>query len=350
MAKSSANASAGFLKRTHGARNVMVLDLGLLGDTVHLLPALWLVHQSYPEARLHVSVAQNVVSLFECIPWVDRVWGYPRFEKRATLRQNLAMVRGMRREKFDVLINLNGSDRSSWLSFLSGARERLGRRPWNGGPWFWKHMFTAYVQYPPRTEPLYLQRCHCLEQAGFPVVAPEFRPQITPAQLASTGISPTESGTYFHLSPFTTTNRKELPPEQFAELVSALALLCPDKRIVLSCAPTGRERAKMTALLAGLPVKPWRVFPGNLSLTQISAVIQHSALHVSGDTGTLHLAVMTKTPAISWFFSHPGIKEWLPVGPRHQSVIGSPPVGETFMQDIDTAALVAAAQSVLKPG
>jgi heptosyltransferase-3 len=335
-----------FLQRTRDARNVMVLDLGLLGDTVHLLPALWVIRQSYPRARLHVSVAAHVTSLFECLPWVDQVWGYPRFPKHATLAQNLAMVRGLRREKFDALINLNGSDRSSWLSFLSGARERLGRMPGNGGPPFWRRMFTAHVQYPSHLEPLCWQRCRCLELAGFPFRAPEFHPQITAAQLASAGIAPGDTRTYLHLSPFTTANRKELPPEQFVRLVAALTGVFPEQRLVLSCAPTERERAKLTALLPLLPVRPWRVFAGDLNLTQLAAVIQHSRLHLSGDTGPLHLALMTGTPSVSWFFNHPGIKEWLPTGDLHRSVIGAMPEGENYLGDIDTNALVAAAKAL----
>src|ERR1700733_9577202 len=163
-----------FFGRTIKARKVMVLDMGFLGDTVHLLPALWMVRQAYPQAELHVTVASHVVSVMDCVLWVNRVWGYMRYPRHATLRENLDFIGRLRRERFDVLINLNGSDRSSWLSFLSGARERLGRMPNDGGPPFWKHMFTASVQYPSGTEPVYWQRCYCLEKAGFPLGQPDF--------------------------------------------------------------------------------------------------------------------------------------------------------------------------------
>jgi ADP-heptose:LPS heptosyltransferase len=181
-------------------------------------------------------------------------------------------------------------------------------------------------------------------------VTPEFRPHITAHYLEAAGISPAESGTYLHLSPFTTADRRELPPEQFARLVAALAALYPDKRLVLSCAPTERERSKMAALLPLLPVKPWRVFTGNLNLTQLAAVIQHAFLHMSGDTGTLHLAVMTDTPSVSWFVSNPGLKDWLPVGIRHQTIIGRPNSGEDYLRDIESTALLEAAKSVLAAG
>ena len=160
--------TASFFERTRHARKVMVLDLGFLGDTVHLFPALWMVRQAYPQAELHVTVAAHITSLMECAPWVDRVWGYMRYPRHATLRENLSMVHRLRLAQFDVVINLNGSDRSSWLTFLSGAPARLGRRPDDGGPLFWRRLFTDQVSHPFTGESVYLQRCHCLEKAGFP--------------------------------------------------------------------------------------------------------------------------------------------------------------------------------------
>jgi ADP-heptose:LPS heptosyltransferase len=336
-----------FLQRTRDAKKVMVLDLGFLGDTVHLMPALWMVRQAYPQAELHVAVASHVVSIMECLPWVDRVWGYMRYPRHATLRENFDMVRRLRREKFDVLINLNGSDRSSWLSFLSGARERLGRMPNGGGPPFWKHMFTASVQYPPGTESLHLQRCHCLERAGFPFNGPEFHVEIGPEHLRPAEISIADSGTYLHISPFTTADYKELSPIQLVEFVGALTVRFPDKKLALSCAPTPRERDKMEKLLALLPHKPWRVFAGNLSLIQIAAVIKNSGLHFCGDTGTLHLAVMTQTPVVAWFWPNPAIKEWVPETRNCRAVVGSNRPNENFLCGIATEALIQAANAVV---
>ena len=326
----------------------MVLDLGFLGDTVHLLPALWMVRQAYPQAELHVTVATHITSLMECVPWVDRVWGYMRYPRHATLRENLDMVRRLRREKFDVVINLNSSDRSSWLTFLSGAPERLGRLPDDGGPPFWKRMFTAHVHYPFGREPVYLQRCRCLEKAGFPFTQPEFHVEIDPANLRAAAISAADTGTYFHVSPFTTDDRKELSPEQLAELVAELGKHFPDKKLVVSCAPTERELAKMEKLLALLPQKPWRVFTGKLNLMQLAAVIRHSALHFCGDTGPLHLAMMTETPVVAWFWPNPRLAEWVSDGRKCRVIVGASEPGAGYLGKIATTDLVFAAQSLLK--
>ena len=337
-----------FYERTRAAKKVMVLDLGFLGDTVHLLPALWMIRQAYPQAELHATVAAHITSLMDCVPWVNRVWGYMRYPRHATLRENLSMVARLRREKFDVVINLNGSDRSSWLTFFSGARERLGRQPSDGGPPFWRQMFTAHVSYPFGVEPVCLQTSRCLEKAGLPFIAPEFHTQIDPVHLRAANIAGADKENYFHLSPFTTADSKELPPAQLAELIAALAKKFPEKKLALSCAPTPRELEKLEKLLALLPQKPWRVFAGNLKLTQLAAVIQHSALHFCGDTGPFHLAVMTNTPTVAWFWPNPGLRQWLPNSGPYRVIVGTNEPGAPFLGRIATDELVKAAQSVLK--
>jgi ADP-heptose:LPS heptosyltransferase len=340
-------ADGGFLERTRGTRKVMVLDLGFLGDTVHLLPALWMVRQAYPHAEVHVAVADHIISLMACVPWVDRAWGYPRFPKHATLRQNLQTVARLRKERFDVLINLNGSDRSSWLTFLSGAPARLGRRPRDGGPPFWGRMFTEFVQYYSTTEPVYAQKCRCLEQAGFPFSQAEFHTQLDPVHLQAAGITTGDAGTYFHVSPFTTSDKRELPPEQLAEVIGLLGSRFPEKRWVLSGAPTERERQKMKSLVARLPRKPWRLFAGELNLVQLATVIQHSAVHLGGETGTLHLALMTGVPSVSWFWTRAGMRVWMPVGDEHRTVLGTEEPEGKALRGVETTELVQAVSDVL---
>jgi len=340
-------AQQNFLERTREARKIMVFGLGFLGDMVHLLPALWMVRRAYPRAQLHVGAAAHVASLLECAPWVDRVWGYPRFPKHASLKENLDFVRRMRRERFDALINFSGSDRSSWLTLFSGARERLGRAPKGGDTFFWRHRFTEIVRHPFSTEPVYVQNCQCLEKAGFPFGRPEFHVEIKPAHLAAANFSAVDAGTYFHISPFTTDDRKELPPAQIVELINGLKMRWPDKKLVLSGAPTEREREKMKSLLEQLPCPPWRVFSGELNLLQLAAVIQHGAAHLCGDTGTLHLGLMTGAPTVSWFRPNPGSEGWIPSGERFRTVFGTGSDPHAALRGIETEKLLAAVQTVL---
>ena len=81
---------------------------------------------------------------------------------------------------------------------------------------------------------------------------------------------------------------------------------------------------------------------------QLTAVIQHCALHFCGDTGPFHLAVMTNTPTVAWFWPNPGIRQWLPADEKFRVLVGANEPGTQFLGRIATGDLIAAAQIVLK--
>jgi ADP-heptose:LPS heptosyltransferase len=326
---------------------VLVMELAGLGDNVHLIPALWLVRDRWPDAALHLMVNAHVASLFKVTPWVDRVWPYPSSPK-PRLRESLGWARRLRAERFDWVVNTTGSDRSSLLTWATRAKVRLGRRPADGGPIGWRFLFTDVVQHPHYLEPMYLQKWHCLRQAGFAsrYERPRFPVTIAPEWRRQAGIRPEDEGQYVHVSPFTSADERELPARQVAELVAQLRSLRPDLRVVLSCAANAREQAKMDALLALLDQPPWLVHAGTLDAASLAAVIQASALSLSGDTGSLHLAMMCGVPAVAWFRHHKGEKEWIPDGTQYRVLVAEGGARDA-LHGIETSALLEAASEVL---
>jgi ADP-heptose:LPS heptosyltransferase len=334
-----------FYEATRGAQSVMLLDLGFLGDSIHLLPALWVLRQAYPDAELHVMVSEHVTKIMEAAPWIDQIWGYPRFPRGPKWYQDFGRIRRLREAKFDVVVNVNGSDRSSILTGLSGARWRLGRRPEDGGPAFWSAMFTHIVEHPYKTELISTQRWHCLKKAGFLGDQPEIHIQIPEAAKRSISAEVGGEGGWIHVSPFTTENYKELPPDQLSELLRRIHRRLPDKQIILTCAGNTREKAKMTALLASLDFQPWRVYAGDLDLLELAALVQASSLHLGGDSGGMHVAWMTGVPTVTWFRRYDGLADWRPSGDCHRDVIGER--APTGLEGINTSDLVGAVEKLM---
>jgi ADP-heptose:LPS heptosyltransferase len=85
-----------------------------------------------------------------------------------------------------------------------------------------------------------------------------------------------------------------------------------NKKIIFSCAPNPRETEKMKELIAYLQVKPWKVFAGTLDLSGLIALMRYASLHLSGDTGTLHIARMLNMPTVAWFRDLSISKVWIP--------------------------------------
>jgi ADP-heptose:LPS heptosyltransferase len=336
-----------FWSQARQAHRLLVLDLGFLGDTVHLLPALWSIREAWPKAELHVMVAEHVTELLQVAPWVDKVWGYPRFPKGPKPWQDLGRVRKLRAAKFDAVINLNGSDRSSLLTWLSGARWRLGRRPKGGGPPHWRFQFSHVVDFPYETMPVYEQRWNCLPLAGIPVGAgPEFNVTIPPAGRRTAGISPEDDGTYFHISPFTTQDKKELPEPELVSLISSLQETGNNHRVVVSCAPNERERSKLARVLSQLSQPPWKVFEGSLKLMDLVSVISGARAHLGGDSGALHLAVMTGIPTVSWFRQYEGMHDWMPKSMNSNRVLVSHSRNPSGIQDVQSSHIINATSEV----
>jgi len=335
-----------FFEQTCQARRILLLDLGFLGDSIHLLPSLWTLRRAYPSAELHVMVAEHVTRVMEVAPWVDKVWGYPRYPKGPKWYQDLGRIRRLRKAKFDVVINLNGSDRSSILTGLSGARWRFGRVPQDGGPAFWPLMFTHVVKVPYHSKLIATQRWECLKRAGFPGEKPELYLEI-PASSHSSAMQKAgaECG-WIHVSPFTTENYKELPAGQLVEFLNGLHHRFGSRKIILSCSGSEREKDKMVDLLPQLDFVPWRIFSGDLDLLELAALIQRAAIHLGGDSGGLHVAWMTGVPTVTWFREYKGRADWQPLGELHRSLVGER--RDDGIAGISTEELLAVAGELLR--
>jgi ADP-heptose:LPS heptosyltransferase len=297
-------------------KKLLVLDLGFLGDAIHLIPALWMIRSALPNVRLDVMIADHIKSIFDLAPWLDNVIGYPRFPVGPKWYEDIHRIRSMRREKYDAVINLSGSDRTSILTYLTGAKFRLGRIP-DRPPLFLKFCFTNMVEVAYSTKPLFQQRCECLEKVGFPKSKIEFPITIPERVQKKIDVELKNVGNFVHISPFTTADSRELPVEILADAINLLNV-----KFIISCAPNEREKHKLEHLLKLLKRKPARIFSGNLNIVELSTLIARSSMHLGGDSGALHIALMTNTPSISWFRYHLDNREWMPNGEIHKQLIG----------------------------
>jgi ADP-heptose:LPS heptosyltransferase len=120
----------------------------------------------------------------------------------------------------------------------------------------------------------------------------------------------------------------------------------PGLKLVISCAPNDRERGKLEDLLKQLPFTPWKVFAGNLNLLDLVSVQAGARLHLGGDSGGVHLAVMANAPTVSWFRSSESVQEWMPTGGCHRALISSDS-GEDAVRGITLGELVLAVTELL---
>jgi ADP-heptose:LPS heptosyltransferase len=277
-------------------RSFLVIRPGGIGDAVLLVPALLAIRERFPDAEITLLAERRNAEVFSLTPAVDKRLLYD------TPSELFQALRG----RYDVVI-----DTEQWHR-LSAVVARLARPSMSIG--FAtnnrKRLFTHQVDYSHQRYEV---------QSFFDLLAP-------------LGISPSSQSA---AAPFLTI------PEQAAQRAEALLPMFPRKGYLalfpgasIAERRWGAERFRRVAdhlALRGIPVVviggaddaedgDWIVrasggvnLAGRTSLVESAAVVERSALLISGDSGLLHIGVGLGIPTVSLFGS--GIEaKWGPKG------------------------------------
>jgi ADP-heptose:LPS heptosyltransferase len=304
----------GFYQATRAAKKIIVVDLGFLGDTVHLVPALWEIKDHYPQASLHVLTTPVGAGLLKMVPCVDRAWSFPLGPPSPKWWEHLDILRAMRRERFDLAYNFGGADRSVFVTRFLRPRHALAYQsarkhfwqPWLIKNWLWRL---------PLPTPVYESRRHLLELCGFDLKPARFDLQV-PAPDASWARDHIPEGAV-HLSVNASNALQEWPMTNNLQLVQNLFTENFNRTIVATAAPNPREQARLEHLRRSISDARLVTIADCPSISRVAAVLQRCALHIGPDSGMLHLAVALKISTVSLFRRYANMANWLPTGPGH---------------------------------
>ncbi len=283
-------------------RRILVLRPRALGDVLLATPALRALRQGFPEAELHVAVDDVLEPLLRDNPSVSRLWLLPRRRTRG-VRAWWPIYRDLRRERFDLVIDLHGSPRTAFLSLWSGARNRVGYALRGRG-----HLYNLRVPrdadrrgrrralYAAQTNLEIVARCgvrgEAVEDARL-VLKPGPPDVESAAADMLHAIAP--RCPRVGLSPAGTWPSKTYPVEHWARVGDALAEA--GRGVLLLWGPgeeqvAGAVRARMH--------RPPAVLPAT-GIASIAAVVARLDLLVCNDSGIKHLAVARGTPTLTLY-------------------------------------------------
>src|SRR3954465_3135605 len=99
--------------------NLLLLQLKRIGDLILTTPAIAAIRHKFPDASISLVVSAAVKELLPAIDGIDKVYEVRR--KTDDALDWIALSLG----KFDYCLDFTRNDRSSFLTFLSGARKRI---------------------------------------------------------------------------------------------------------------------------------------------------------------------------------------------------------------------------------
>ncbi len=281
-------------------RRILVIKFWGLGSITLTTPALRALKRSFPDAELtFLTFAQNA-ALCRLLDAIDRVEVYDAGDVRAFVRSAARLLRFLRRERFDAVVDLEFyANCTSLLTGLAGAPRSVGFR----SPKFWREAFyTERVPYTPaHITDNFLRAVAALgaEPDGDGLDAPRAGAL---AGAALDRLLPADGGPLIcvnvNASPLDF--KRRWPLTAYRELIARILAHDAASRVVLIGAP--EERDYVARLTAALPAGPRLLdLSGRLTLEQLVALLGRSALFIGNDSGPLHLAVAAGVPTVSFF-------------------------------------------------
>lgn len=304
-----------FYQRTKSARRIVVVDFGFLGDSVHLVPALWEIKRNYPEAELHTVSANVGAEVLKMASCVNKAWGLS-LSPPPSLWASRHFQKKLRDEKFDLAINFSGSDRTIFVTAFTGAKWRVAQQ--GAREHFWaKWLIRHWV--PRQTNDVIVseQRRRMLATLGMSLQPTRFDLNIPDASREWAQKNVPERAIHFALN--ASSPMKEWPLEHWIDLAKKV-LSDPSIEIVATASPVPREQERLRTFVDKVATK--RVTPiVSPTIPQLTAILQRCLLQVGGDSGVTHLAYAVDTPTFSLLRDYPALSDWKLTGEKHGQIV-----------------------------
>ncbi len=102
--------------------NILIIKLSSIGDCLLATPAIESIRRRYPDSFIAWLIEGKSKDIALLNPHVDEVLVINK--DKFKIRDYFSLIKKLRRRKFDLAIDLQGVDRTSIFSFLSGAKMR----------------------------------------------------------------------------------------------------------------------------------------------------------------------------------------------------------------------------------
>lgn len=312
---------------------ILIVRLSSIGDCVLASPVVEALRDRYPTAHLtwavqskSVPVVRGLPGLADTLLWDDR---------HRRLRSLGSALWRTWRERFDVVLDLQGLDKAGLFSLASRAERRVS----GAGARAIAHWSSNERVPEPENDSLharlfYLRRASQLgiaedaAQRFFPKIPiTSTHRRLADEFLSQAGFLPTHRLVGLNLG--AAHAHKRWPAVRFAQLANELLAEDGNTRIVVfgAAADTPLLEEFEAELARCQPARPGMAWPGRIlvavgriDLMQLAAVAERCVAFVTADTGPMHIVAATGSPMVALF----GPTDANLTGPVHKP--GSAPI------------------------
>lgn len=281
-----------------GTFKMLVVKPSSLGDVIHALPFLNAVRRCFPSARIHWVVDKAFAGVLEGHQMIEKLWVIDKDSWRKpslkTIKELAALRASLKKEHFDIAVDLQGLLRSALIVAASGAGIRLGLKGFKeareGSAVFYTH--SVETSKSMHAVDRYLKAAEFL---GCNVSVVEFP---LPRHEAPTWFEELSKGEAFGLviagARWPT---KRWPSERFGELVKRLSADTGVKYFVTGTKDDEALAGEIVSYSGGAGVS----IAGRTTLKELIGIVGRAGLVISTDSGPMHIASALGVPVVALF-------------------------------------------------
>ncbi len=276
-------------------RRICLIKPSALGDIVQTLPVLSMLRRRFPQSHIAWVVKPGLADILRGHPELDQVIELPAGKGWRQVPAFAALLRQLRRERFDLAIDMQGLFRSGLLTWATRAPRRLGYRHAREGAAraYTDTVDARYWEMPAIDHyQLFARQLGCqgeVPRAVLPITSEQHRDIAQQLAHLPRPLLAIHAGAQWET--------KRWPPESFAWLARQ-AWNQYGAGVVLLGGPGEKRLADQVAEQISGPLV-------NLAeatrLPELAAAAAAADVFLAGDTGPMHLAAAVGTRVVSVF-------------------------------------------------
>jgi len=301
---------------------ILIVRLSAIGDVVHSLPVLYALRKRYPNAFIGWVVEDKAADLVLGNPLIDKVYVLPKnkWKKQGlnlgTVKEFCSFLCEVRKEKFDVAIDLQELFKSAIITFLSGAKRRIAHAKTRE----FAHLFVNEKLHPyPLLDPDRMVISRNMDAAVYlGASADEIKFPLPPVNSSiknkinslTKDLNPNKPIIVF--CPATIWPSKHWIDEYWSILLDNLALKA---NIIFTGAVT--DVGLIDKIVSGANNNQHLSLVGKLGLMELVELFNRADIVIAPDTGPAHIAAATEKPFVIGIYGSTSYKRTTVYGEKH---------------------------------
>lgn len=270
-------------------KNILIIQTAFIGDAILASSVVEKMHQFFPQSKISILVRKGNESLYQEHPFLTQtlVWN----KQEGKYKSLFKLLKVIRRQKFDTVINLHRYASSGFLTAFSKARYTSG---YDKNPF--SFLFDNKSKHKIGDGRHEVERYNDLIESITDRTI--VKPKLYPSFKQFSKIEPLVSQPFVCMAPSSIWFTKQLPKDKWIELCNSIP-----KEIIIYLLGGPSDKILCEEIITKSTHSNIKILAGELSLLESCELMKHAKMNYVNDSGPLHLASAGNSPTTAFFCS-----------------------------------------------